>query len=34
MGWFPKAETEALRVLLNEVGKMLTTLRRKFRNHR
>jgi hypothetical protein len=31
IGWFPKAETERLRVLLNEVGSMLTTLRRNFR---
>ena len=34
IGWFPKAETERLRMLLSEVGKMLTTLRRKFRENR
>ena len=33
IGWFPKAETGRLRGLLNEVGKMLTTLRRNFRNN-
>jgi four helix bundle protein len=34
IGWFPRAETERLRSLLTEVGKMLTILRRNFRkNH-
>lgn len=31
IGWFPKTETQCLRGLLTEVGKMLTTLRRNFR---
>ena len=31
IGWFPRRETELLRSLLTEVGKMLTTLRRNFR---
>ncbi|HYQ91321.1 MAG TPA: four helix bundle protein [Candidatus Competibacteraceae bacterium] len=31
IGWFPKMETERLRALLSEVGKMLTALRRNFR---
>lgn len=31
IGWFPKPETQRLRGLLTEVGKMLTTLRRNFR---
>lgn len=31
IGWFPKMETERLRALLSEVGRMLTTLRRNFR---
>lgn len=34
IGWLPAAETEHLRMRLNEVGKMLTTLRRKFRDNR
>ena len=34
IGWFPKSHTERLRGLLSEVGKMLTTMRRKFRNNR
>ena len=32
IGWFPPSETERLRALLNEVGKMLSTMRRNFRN--
>ncbi|MDW8392462.1 MAG: four helix bundle protein [Oscillochloridaceae bacterium] len=32
IGWFPSTQTEALHQLLDEVGKMLTTLRRNFRN--
>ena len=31
IGWFPATETEPLRSLLTEVGKMLTTMRRTFR---
>ena len=31
IGWFPTSETYALRALLMEVGKMLTTLRQQFR---
>ena len=31
IGWFPPAETQTLRQLLDEVSRMLTTLRRKFR---
>ena len=31
IGWFPTQETETLRQLLDEVSRMLTTLRRKFR---
>jgi four helix bundle protein len=31
IGWFPTQETVLLRNLLAEVGKMLTVLRRKFR---
>lgn len=34
IGWFPKTETTHLRTLLSEVGKMLTTLRRNFREKR
>ncbi|MBA2245895.1 MAG: four helix bundle protein [Gemmatimonadetes bacterium] len=34
IGWFPAKETELLRSLLTEVGKMLTTLRRTFREKR
>jgi four helix bundle protein len=34
LGWFPAAETQRLRGLLVEVGKMLTTLRRTFRERR
>jgi four helix bundle protein len=32
VGWFPLAQTDALRPLLDEVSRMLTTLRRKFRS--
>jgi four helix bundle protein len=32
IGWFPFAETERLRSLQDETSRMLTTLRRKFRN--
>lgn len=31
IGWFPTAKTATLRALLTEVGKMLTTMRRKLR---
>jgi four helix bundle protein len=31
LDWFPKAETERVRLLLTEVGKMLTTMRRTSR---
>lgn len=31
IGWFPASETNLLRNLLDEVSRMLTTLRRKFR---
>lgn len=31
LGWFPEQETTQLRVLLEEVGRMLTTLRRRLR---
>lgn len=31
IGWFPKPETEHLRTVLIEVGKMLTTMRQNFR---
>lgn len=31
IGWFPPQETQTLRQLLDEVSRMLTTLRRKFR---
>jgi four helix bundle protein len=34
IGWFPTSETEFLRALLTEIGKMLTTMRRNFRDHR
>jgi four helix bundle protein len=34
IGWFPTSETEILRALLTEIGKMLTTMRRNFRDHR
>jgi len=34
IGWFPASETERLRALLTEIGKMLTTMRRNFRDHR
>ena len=34
IGWFPRRETVLLRSLLTEVGKMLTTLRRNFREKR
>jgi len=32
VGWFSERETRDLRGLLDEVSRMLTTLRRKFRN--
>ncbi len=32
IGWFPEQETQTLRRLLDEVSRMLTTLRRNFRN--
>ena len=31
LGWFPESETEKLRVLLDEVSRMLTTMRRNRR---
>lgn len=31
VGWFPQAETRTLRGLLDEVGRMLTVMRRKLR---
>jgi four helix bundle protein len=31
IGWFPTTETENLRTLHAEIGKMLTSLRRRFR---
>ena len=31
IGWFPKGDTEQLRALHAEVGKMLTAMRRSFR---
>jgi S23 ribosomal protein. len=31
LGWFPESETRTLRGLLDEVSRMLTTLRRRFR---
>lgn len=34
LGWFPKEQTECLRGLMTEVGKMLTVLRRNFREQR
>jgi four helix bundle protein len=34
IGWFPLAETEHLRALLTEVSKMLSTMRRTFREQR
>jgi four helix bundle protein len=33
IGWFPLDETEALRQRLDEVSRMLTALRRKFRSN-
>lgn len=33
IGWFPEQETLHLRQLLDEVSRMLTTLRRKHRNN-
>jgi four helix bundle protein len=33
LGWFPPEETTHLRSLLTETGKMLTTLRRRFRTN-
>ncbi|HRZ82738.1 MAG TPA: four helix bundle protein [Candidatus Hydrogenedentes bacterium] len=32
VGWFPEQETATLRGLVNETSRMLTTLRRKYRN--
>lgn len=32
LGWFPQQETMQLRGLLSEVGRMLTTLRRRLRD--
>ncbi len=32
LGWFPEQETTQLRGLLTEVGRMLTTLRRRLRD--
>ena len=34
LGWFPRTETRALRILLDEVSRMLTTMRRRWRNER
>jgi len=34
LGWFPKDRTIALRSLIVEIGKMLSTLRRKLRESR
>jgi len=34
LGWFPNTETQMLRGLLDEVSRMLTTMRRKARNER
>lgn len=34
IGWFPKADTSRLRESMEEVGKMLTTLRRRFHDNR
>ena len=31
IGWFPESETKTVRDLLDEVSRMLTTLRRRFR---
>lgn len=31
IGWFPQVETQTLRLLLSEVGKMLTVMRRNLR---
>ena len=31
LGWFPQSETQTLRGLLDEVSRILTTLRRKMR---
>ncbi len=31
LGWFPASDTERLRRVMSEVGKMLTTMRRNFR---
>jgi hypothetical protein len=31
VGWFPEQETKTLRSLWDEVGRMLTTMRRKLR---
>ncbi len=32
LGWFPTSETQTLRGLLDEVSRMLTTMRRKMRS--
>ena len=32
LGWFPKSETEKLRGLLDEVSRILTTMRRNLRS--
>ena len=32
LGWFPQSETQTLRGLLDEVSRILTTLRRKMRS--
>jgi four helix bundle protein len=34
IGWFPEAETAKLRGLLDEVSRILTSLRKKLRNQR
>lgn len=34
VGWFPEPETRMLRSLLDQVSRMLTTLRRRFRSAR
>jgi four helix bundle protein len=31
IGWFPERETQSLRALLDETSRMLTTLRRRYR---
>lgn len=32
LGWFPQSDTQSLRGLLDEVSRMLTTMRRRMRN--